>query len=71
MTLTDLKVLINTTLTTVGAETGATGTFSWVDTGKTIQSLSASDFKTFLNRFALGVIRSEFDTRVWKRHLIL
>lgn len=69
MTLTDLKVLINTTLTTVGAETGATDTFSWVDTGKTIQSLSASDFKTFLNKFALGVIRSEFDTRVWKKTL--
>lgn len=69
MTLTDLKVLINNTLNTVGQETGAAETFSWVDTGKTIASLSASDFKTFLNKFALGVIRSEFDTRVWKKTL--
>lgn len=71
MQITDLKALINDTLNTVGQETGALETFNWIDTGKTIASLSPADFKTYLNKFALGVIKNVYDTRVWKKTLDL
>lgn len=69
MTLTQIKTLINSTLSTVGQESGSLDDFSWVDTGTAIANLSAADFKTFLQKFALGVIKTEFDTRVWEHTL--
>ena len=69
MTLTQIKTLINATLSAVGQESGALDDFSWVDVGTTIANLSANDFKTFLQKFALGVVKTEFDTRVWERNL--
>lgn len=71
MTLTQIKTLINNTLATVGQESGALDDFSWIDTGKTINNLSADDFKSFLQKFALGVIKTEFDSRIWEHTLDL
>lgn len=71
MTLNQIKNLINSTLSTLGQESGAMDDFSWVDTGTAIANLSAADFKTFLQKFALGVIKTEFDTRVWEHTLDL
>lgn len=71
MTLVQIKTLINQTLQSVGQESGSLDDFSWIDTGKTIANLSADDFKTFLQKFALGVVKTEFDTRVWEHTLDL
>lgn len=69
MTLIQIKTLINAILSSVGQESGALDDFSWVDVGTKIANLSANDFKTFLQKFALGVVKTEFDTRVWERNL--
>lgn len=69
MTLTQVKTLINNSLTTAGKEVGGFEDMSWVDIGTAIGDLTADQFKTYLEDFALGVIKSEFDTRVWKKTL--
>lgn len=71
MTLDQIKTLINTTLATAGHEVGSVDDFSWVDTGTTLANMTAADYNTFLNKFALGVIKTAFDTRVWERTLDL
>ena len=69
MTIAQIKNLINATLATMGHEVGSVDDFSWEDTGKTLAQMSASDYNTYLNKFALGVIRTEFDSRIWERTL--
>lgn len=69
MQIAQIKNLINTTLATMGHEVGSVDDFSWEDTGKTLAAMSASDYNTYLNKFALGVIRTEFDSRIWERTL--
>ena len=71
MTLAQIKNLINSCLGTTGQESGSLDDFSWVDTGTAIANLSAADFKTFLQKFALGVVKTDFDTRVWEYTLDL
>lgn len=69
MQIAQIKNLINATLATMGHEVGSVEDFSWEDTGKTLAAMSASDYNTYLNKFALGVIRTEFDSRIWERTL--
>lgn len=69
MQIAQIKNLINATLATMGHEVGSVNDFSWEDTGKTLAAMSASDYNTYLNKFALGVIRTEFDSRIWERTL--
>ena len=69
MQIAQIKALINATLATMGHEVGSVDNFSWEDTGKTLAQMSASDYNTYLNKFALGVIRTEFDSRIWERTL--
>ena len=69
MQIAQIKTLINATLTSMGHEVGSVDDFSWEDTGKTLASMTAADYATYLNKFALGVIRTEFDSRVWERTL--
>ena len=69
MQIAQIKALINATLATMGHEVGSVDDFSWEDTGKTLAQMSASDYNTYLNKFALGVIRTEFDSRIWERTL--
>lgn len=69
MQIAQIKTLINATLATMGHEVGSVDDFSWEDTGKTLAAMSASDYNTYLNKFALGVIRTEFDSRIWERTL--
>lgn len=69
MTLTQLKTLINTSLTTAGYEMGGLSDLSWVDIGTAINSLTADQFKSYLQEFALGVIKNEFDTRRFEKSL--
>lgn len=71
MTLTSLKTLINTSLTTAGYEVGALSDLSWVDVGTAIGSLTADQFKNYQTTFALGVIQNYFDTRTFKKSLDL
>lgn len=69
MQISQIKNLINATLATMGHEVGSVDDFSWEDTGKTLANMTAADYATYLNKFALGVIRTEFDSRVWERTL--
>ena len=69
MQIAQIKTLINATLASMGHEVGSVDDFSWEDTGKTLASMTAADYATYLNKFALGVIRTEFDSRVWERTL--
>ena len=69
MQVAKIKNLINATLAAMGHEVGSVDDFSWEDTGKTLANMTAADYATYLNKFALGVIRTEFDSRVWERTL--
>lgn len=69
MTLTQLKTLINTSLATAGYEMGGLSDLSWVDIGTAIGSMTADQFKNYLQTFALGVIKNEFDTRRFEKSL--
>ena len=69
MQIAQIKALINATLASMGHEVGSVDDFSWEDTGKTLANMTAADYATYLNKFALGVIRTEFDSRVWERTL--
>lgn len=69
MTIAQIKNLINATLATMGHEVGSVDDFSWEDTGTALANMTAADYATYLNKFALGVIRTEFDSRVWERTL--
>ena len=69
MQISQIKNLINATLAAMGHEVGSVDNFSWEDTGKTLANMTAADYATYLNKFALGVIRTEFDSRVWERTL--
>ena len=69
MQIAQIKTLINNTLASMGHEVGSVDDFSWEDTGKTLANMTAADYSTYLNKFALGVIRTEFDSRVWERTL--
>lgn len=69
MQISQIKNLINATLAAMGHEVGSVDDFSWEDTGKTLANMTAADYATYLNKFALGVIRTEFDSRVWERTL--
>ena len=69
MQISQIKNLINATLASMGHEVGSVDDFSWEDTGKTLANMTAADYATYLNKFALGVIRTEFDSRVWERTL--
>lgn len=69
MQISQIKTLINATLASMGHEVGSVDDFSWEDTGKTLANMTAADYATYLNKFALGVIRTDFDSRVWERTL--
>lgn len=69
MQISQIKNLINATLATMGHEVGSVDDFSWEDVGTTLANMTAADYATYLNKFALGVIRTEFDSRVWERTL--
>lgn len=69
MELVQIKTLLNDLLATPGEETGSVDDFSWVDTGKLIADMTADDFKAFNEKFALGVIKTYFDTRRWSKTL--
>lgn len=69
MELVQIKTLLNDLLTTPGEECGSVDDFSWIDTGKLIADMSADDFKSFNEKFALGVIKTYFDTRRWTKNL--
>lgn len=71
MELVQIKELINNSLNTAGYETGALEDFSFVDVGTAIGSLTSDQFKTYLQEFSLGVIKTNFDTRIWKKTLDL
>lgn len=69
MQIAQIKTLINATLAAMGHEVGSVDDFSWEDTGETLAAMTAADYATYLNKFALGVIHTEFDSRVWERTL--
>lgn len=69
MELVQIKTLLNDLLTKTGAECGAVDDFSWQDTGTAISALTADAFKTFNEKFALGVVKTYFETRRWSKSL--
>lgn len=69
MELVQIKTLLNDLLTETGRECGAVDDFSWQDTGTAIANLTADAFKTFNEKFALGVVKTYFETRRWKKSL--
>lgn len=69
MILTQLTTLLNTSLSTAGYEMGGLSDLSWVDVGTAIGSMTADQFKTFQQEFALGVIKNKFDTRRFEKSL--
>lgn len=69
MELVQIKTLVNDLLATPGEETGSVDDFSWEDVGTTLENMTADDFKSFNEKFALGVIKTYFDTRRWSKTL--
>ena len=69
MELVQIKTLLNDLMTTTGAECGSVDDFSWVDLGTAVESMTADQFKSFNEKFALGVVKTFFDTRRWTKTL--
>lgn len=68
MELVQIKTLLNDLLSD-GKECGSVDDFSWIDTGTALADMTADDFKTFNEKFALGVVKTYFETRKWSKTL--